>query len=122
MKSNTFLRGVLITIVLAIIGGYALYESRNLISGPVLKIDEPTNGFSTENSIVEVKGQARNISFISIDDRRITVDEAGWFKEKVLLSLGYNVVKVYVHDKFGRSKEALVELIRKAEKEQLTRK
>ncbi len=121
MKRSIVLRSITVTLVLFIIGGYAAYESRNLINGPGLEIKEPTSGFTTENSVVEIVGKVKNISFISLNDRQITVDEAGWFKEKVILSSGYNIFKISVHDKFGREKERLVELILK-EPNELVRK
>lgn len=119
MKSSILLRSLLIVLALSVIGGYTLYESKNLINGPMITLEEPLNGSSVSDSIIEVKGQVKNISFISINDRKITVDEKGVFKEKVLLSLGYNVVKISVNDKFGRAKETLVQLIRTAPKEGL---
>ncbi|MDO8482401.1 MAG: hypothetical protein Q7S86_01120 [bacterium] len=122
MKSSIILRSVIVILVLSAIGGYALYESRNIINGPQLALEEPKNGLSTSNSTIEIKGQAQNISSISINDRKITVDEAGWFKEKILLSVGYNIIKISVYDKFGRAKETLMELVRMEQKEGLVRK
>lgn len=118
------MRSIIAILVLTAIGGYALYESRNIINGPLLKLVEPTNGLSTSDSTIEIKGQTENISSISINDRKITVDEAGWFQEKVLLSLGYNVIKISVYDRFGREKKTLMELVRKEseQKEGLVRK
>lgn len=68
------------------IGGYSLYEARNIIRGPILEIFEPTDGSAIENPLIEIKGMAQNISSISINDRAITVDKEGVFNEKLLLS------------------------------------
>lgn len=122
MKSSIILRSVIVVLILSVIGGYALYESRNIINGPLLSLEEPQNGFSTSNPSIEVTGKAQNISSISINDRKITVDESGRFKEKILLSLGYNVIKISVYDKFGREKERLMELVRTEQEEGLVRK
>lgn len=99
-----------------------MYESRNIINGPMLTLETPKDGLSTSDPSIDVKGQAKNISSISINDRKITVDEAGWFKEKILLSLGYNVIKISVYDRFGRAKETLMELVRTEEKPGLSLK
>lgn len=122
MKSSIVLRSIIVILVLSAIGGYALYESRNIINGPLLKLTEPNNGLSTSDPDVEVSGQTQNISSISINDRKITVDESGWFKEKVLLSPGYNIIKISVYDRFGREKKTLMELVRTEQKEGLVRK
>lgn len=116
MKNRIVLRSVILVLILCGIGGYALYESRNIINGPMLTLEEPRDGLSTSDSSIDVKGRAQNISSISINDRKITIDEAGWFKEKILLSLGYNVIKISVYDRFGRAKETLMELVRTEEK------
>jgi hypothetical protein len=122
MKNRIVLRSVILVLVLCAIGGYALYESRNIINGPMLTLEEPRDGLSTSDASIDVKGQAQNISSISINDRKITVDEAGKFNEKVLLSLGYNVIKISVYDRFGRAKEKLMELVRTEQKSGLSLK
>lgn len=122
MKSRIGMKLAVALIVVVFVGGYALYESRNLIIGPRLQIVEPASGFSTKKAVVEVKGWAKNISFISINDLQISVDELGQFREKVILFPGYNAIKVSVHDKFGRVREEIIELIRKEAKDELVRK
>jgi hypothetical protein len=100
-----------LVIALLVVGGYSLYEFHNVIIGPVINIYEPSDGATIENPIVEVKGQAKNVSEISLNDRQITVDEAGNFADKVVLSPGFNVIKLSVSDKFGRRTEKQLELV-----------
>lgn len=107
---NTIKISSIIAIVL-FIGGYSLYEARNIIRGPIVEIFEPTDGSAIENPLIEVKGMAQNISSISINDRAITVDKEGVFSEKLLLSPGYNIIKLSASDKFGRHTEKMLELV-----------
>lgn len=100
-----------ITLIVVFIASYSLYESRNLIIGPVIEIFSPLDGSATDTALIEIKGLARNISSISLNDRKITVDNKGIFSEKMLLSPGYNIIKLTVADKFGRSKEKKLELV-----------
>ena len=100
-------------IVFAVIAGYAFYEARNIIIGPVISIEQPINGVTTKQSFLEVRGRTKNISSITLNDRPITVDEDGVFREDITLADGYNVAKVTGKDRFGRQKEVLVEIIRK---------
>ncbi|MEK7185247.1 MAG: hypothetical protein AAB726_01365 [Patescibacteria group bacterium] len=102
----------IIALICVAIAGYALYEARNIIAGPVIFVDEPTNGATTRQSLLEVRGRTKNISSITLNDRPITVDESGIFKEEITLTTGYNVAKVSGQDRFGRQKEILVEIIR----------
>lgn len=107
---NTIKISSLIAIVI-FIGSYSLYEARNIIRGPVLEIFEPTDGSAIENPLIEIKGMAQNISAIKINDRPITVDKEGVFAEKLLLSPGYNIIKLSAEDKFGRHTEKMLELV-----------
>lgn len=107
---NTIKISSLVAIVV-FIGGYSLYEARNIIRGPVLEVFEPTDGSEIENPLIEIKGVAQNISAISINDRAITVDKEGVFNEKLLLSPGYNIIKLSAEDKFGRHTEKMLELV-----------
>lgn len=102
----------IIALVCIAIAGYALYETRNIIMGPVILVDEPTNGATTRQSLLEVRGRTKNISSITLNDRPITVDESGIFREEITLATGYNIAKISGRDRFGRQKEILVEIIR----------
>ncbi len=102
-----------IVAIMLFIGGYSLYESKNLLQGPILTISSPHNGTVVDTPLVEIKGDTKNISYISLNDRQISINEKGEFKEKLLLSSGYNIMKVKVTDKFGRQKEELLELVLK---------
>ncbi len=100
-----------IVVSLLFIGGYSAYEFHNVLLGPTLTIYEPSDGATIEHPLIEVKGQAKNVSRISVNDREITVDEAGLFTDKVVLFPGYNVIKLSVSDKFGRRTEKQLELV-----------
>lgn len=113
----------MIIAVCCVIVGYTAFESRNLLGGPILSLEEPTNGMTTKQPVVEVRGTARNIVAITLNDRPITTDESGVFSAEVPLSVGYNVTKIAVEDRFGRKKEQLIEITRKESlKEELGRK
>ena len=83
--------------------GYGLFTSRHLIEGPIVTIDSPKDGATETSPLVEIDGTAQNITFISLDDRQIYIDENGHFSEKLLLQPGYSIIKIYAKDRFGRS-------------------
>jgi hypothetical protein len=109
-KPKFFLKIALISVSLMIIGGYSYFEARNLIIGPVISFISPQDGTSTTNPLTEIKGQVKNISFISLNDKQIFTDKNGLFDEKLLLSPGYNIIKLSVKDRFGRQKEKFLQL------------
>jgi hypothetical protein len=111
--TRKFLKITLISLVLLCILGYTGYEIQKVIFGPRITINYPKNGSSVSDSLIEVSGVAKNINDISMDDRKIFIDEAGNFSEKLLLSYGYNTITIKASDKFGRSAEKIVEVIYK---------
>lgn len=99
------------SVFLLLILGYSFYQSINLVRGPVITISEPENGSNVPEQLVKIAGSAKNINKISLDDRPIYIDETGSFSEKLLLSDGYNIVKISAWDKFGKKTEKTLELV-----------
>jgi Glucodextranase, domain B len=81
---------------------YGLYESYKIILGPKIYIDTPKNGQIFEKSLVEVKGSARNIAFMRLNDKPIFIDKEGRFNEKLILLPGYNIMTLHAEDRFKR--------------------
>ncbi|MEI6553847.1 MAG: hypothetical protein WCO09_04715 [bacterium] len=99
-EGKTIIRNVLIVLIICVIGGYTGFQSKKIISGPQITIQSPSTT-SANNGAVDVSGIVKNVSVVTLNDRLIPIDEAGQFKEKVLLYPGYNVIKVKATDKFG---------------------
>ncbi|MBI2096201.1 MAG: hypothetical protein HYT43_01040 [Candidatus Taylorbacteria bacterium] len=89
---------------------YSLYQTRNLRRGPEIIIQSPLNGAVFAESPVTIRGIAKRISDISLNDRKIFVDREGQFKDDVMLLAGYNAVKIEAEDKFGRKTQKILEL------------
>jgi hypothetical protein len=81
---------------------YVIFNTRLLFRGPEITIYELTNGQKVTEGLVEIKGKANDISFISLNGRQIFIDENQMFSEKVLLTNKVNVVEIYAEDKFGK--------------------
>mgnify|MGYP000179512293 CR=1 FL=1 len=110
---NTYLKIVGIILFVVAIFGYAFFQARNIITGPTIKISSPENGSSLEESLVGIKGVAKNISRISMNGSQIFTDDKGIFSEKLLLSYGYNIITIKAKDRFGRDTKETLELIYK---------
>ncbi len=102
---------MLATLILIGIGGYAFFESRNLISGPIITIESPRDGAVSNTPITNVTGVAKNIVKISMNDREISIDPNGVFNRQLVLSSGSNIVKLTGEDKFGRRSVSFVEIL-----------
>lgn len=91
-------------IIFSIIAIYAIWNGRNLLLGPNIKIDYPINGAKVDQNPIIVEGTAKNVSFISINGREIYIDKDGKFKEEVVLTPGENSLEVFAKDRFNKEK------------------
>ena len=113
MMHNTrlLLKTSLFTLIILGVAGYSYYQAWDFLVGPRLTILSPSNGATVENALVDIEGIAENIAHITLNDRPIFIDEAGAFKEKLLLSRGYNIMEVTAEDRFGRETNKTLELV-----------
>ncbi len=108
LKKTLTIAGIIILIVL--LGFYVLYQSRDVIVGPSIELLYPESGAVLADPYIIVHGQTENISFISLNDLPISVDEEGRFSEALLLAPGYNILKLSARDRFGKETEVLREV------------
>lgn len=90
---------------------YSYYQTKAFLTGPVLEITEPLNGSLLTDNPITIRGYTKNISYISINDRQIFVNETGNLDIEMLLSPGYNIIKVSAKDKYEREIQKQLELV-----------
>ncbi len=112
-QTKKYLNFIIIFLLLAIPISYTAYEIQKLFYGPKIMVEYPQNGILVSDSLLEIKGIAENINNISLNDKKIFIDEKGNFNEKILLSYGYNVLQLEANDKFGRQTDKTIEVIYK---------
>lgn len=112
-KTRRWIKISLISISILFIVGYAFYEVQKIVYGPRIIINTPKDGSLVSQSLIDVSGITQNIKEISLNDKKIFIDETGNFSEKVLLSYGYNVLTLKASDKFDRKIEKTLEVIYK---------
>ena len=109
----SILRTSVISLLCLVILGYSLFQAQKLLTGPVIEVYTPENGATYNQTLIEIEGRARNIAYLNLNDRKIFTDKDGYFKEKLLLSPGYNIIKLDAQDKFKNYTEKKLELILK---------
>ena len=102
-----------LALLVVIIVGYSLFQANKILAGPIINIYTPQNGATYNSTLIEIDGQAKNIAYINLDDRQMFTDKDGNFSQKLLLSPGYNVVKLDAWDKFGKQTEKKLQLVLK---------
>lgn len=111
-----FARTVRFAIVMSVIAaiiGYGIIKSWNLIEGPSINIWAPGNGATVYKPLVNIEGEAHNISFLSLNGRQIFVNEEGYIKEQLLLPPGYSILTFEAKDRFGREITNTLQLVYK---------
>ncbi len=102
---------VLSLIVVSFLVAYGLWQSREILRGPVVLVDIPGEGRVLDDSYTEIKGQVANVAFIELNGRKIYTETDGTFKESVLLPEGYSVVQIQAKDRFGETVTKNLELV-----------
>lgn len=112
-KANFSIKIIIGSVLALVIILYAYYQTKNLLSGPLIEITSPQNGKTFTEPLIEIVGAAKNSSRITLNDRPILIDEAGNFKEKLLLSEGYNIIDFKAEDRFGEKINKTLEVVLK---------
>lgn len=102
-----------ISLLIVVIAIYSIFQAQKIIRGPIIDIYTPENGATYNQTLIQIDGRARNISYLNLNGRAIFTDKNGNFSEKLLLSPGYNIIKLDARDKFKNYTEKKLEIILK---------
>lgn len=106
-----FIRLSIITIIALLIAVYAFSRSLNYIYGPQIEIFQPINGSAIASSTVTIIGRADRVNSLLLNGKTVFIDEAGNFKETIIVFPGMNVVTFVAHDQFDREVKSELELV-----------
>ena len=112
-ETKFYLKAIIITIFLLALFSYGAFEVWKYATGPKIIVTSPQNGIAVSESLISIEGQAKNSKEITLNDRPIVIDETGNFKEKILLSYGYNVLELRAEDRFGKTTEQKLQIVYK---------
>ena len=105
---------VSVIIVATIVVGYAAYRSLYIVRGPVITITYPTATASitlAPNQPLIIEGNIQNSSAVSLNGRKMYLNEKGDFREQLLLSKGYAIITVKAEDRYQRVSQKTLELM-----------
>jgi len=100
---------IAIGIFFAIVAGYAYFEARGMLFGP--KISIPAGITEVHEPFITLKGRADRIASLSMNGKVISVTEDGAFEEPYLLSEGINRIVFDARDKYGRSRQEIIQVV-----------
>ena len=93
---------ILIGLLVLLIVGFSGLKLKDLLSGPQITVNSPSDGATIKKELVNVKGKAERISQLYLNGKKIFTDEQGNFNEPYLLASGYNLLELIARDQFGR--------------------
>lgn len=96
-----------------LVGFYAYIQSKEYLEGPILNITEPKDGDVFTDPALIIRGNAKNVSYLTLNGDTLFVDSKGLFAQKILLLPGYNLVSITVQDRFGKKVDKKLELVYK---------
>lgn len=102
--------GLSIFFILIII--YAFFRSHDLIFGVKIKNVNIVDGTKVASNILEITGNAKNATNLTLNGREISIDQEGNFNETIVLLIGYNIMNIKAQDKFGYSDEKNYQIIK----------
>lgn len=93
------------------IGSFAFVKMKFLMKGVqiVAKIENPDT-----STLTQIKGNAKNATYLSLNGREIFIDKDGNFSETIALIPGLSVVTLNAEDKFGKYAEKKFEVMYRA--------
>jgi hypothetical protein len=100
---------IILALFLILVILYAYYEARGLLFGP--SIDVPKGASVVHERFVTIHGTATRIAELTMNGKPVTVTEDGAFEEPFLLADGYNRIMLRAQDKYGRTRESVVEVM-----------
>ena len=90
---------------------YGLWNARNLLLGPSIEIYNPSQSeIETTKNTITVKGQVKNMTFLSLNGRSIFASADGLFEEKLLLYPGSNIIEIKAKDRFKKEVQKILKV------------
>lgn len=111
MKSRKILATIFSVLAVCIVLGYSYFALGDYIRGPQIELSSPENGFSTTTQKIDIVGKTIHANVLFINDASTSLDLKGNFSESLLLSPGYNIIKVKAEDRYHRFTEKDIEIV-----------
>ncbi|OGI88396.1 hypothetical protein A2995_00860 [Candidatus Nomurabacteria bacterium RIFCSPLOWO2_01_FULL_33_24] len=116
-KTKFILNIILLIIFFTLVIGYSYYKAQNLIKGPIILIETIQDGDLVKESFIEIRGKVKNVAHLSLNDRKIFINESGVFNESLILNPGYNIITIKAVDKFDKETIKELKIVYQAEEE-----
>lgn len=97
-------------LLFVLLGGYVLFQGRDVFFGPPLSLFEPPNGALIEGS-VRVRGNTDPFTKVFINGFESISDENGNFEEAIPFEKGFHVVEVVTKNRFNKEARVVRQIV-----------
>ena len=111
-RNKTLIAIFSIVLIAGALGGYVWFQARDLIGGPQVTLETPSDWTTVGHNFISLSGTARDISYLRLNGKQIYVDENHRFDESLLLPFGYTIMTIEAEDRFGRIVSKKIHLYR----------
>jgi hypothetical protein len=101
MLSKKIIKIIGFSVFFILIVIYVIWGSKDLIFGVKIKNVNLIDGTTVTNNIINLIGNAKNAIELTLNGRKISVNDQGDFSETIALLSGYNIINIKAEDKFG---------------------
>ncbi|MEK9166336.1 MAG: hypothetical protein AAB846_01225 [Patescibacteria group bacterium] len=95
---------IALSLVAVFVAFYGLWQARPYLGGPRIEVAAPTEGTRVTEERMVIRGNASNVSHLTLNGRPIFTDEKGNFEEDFLVAPGESILEIKGTDKFGRER------------------
>ncbi len=106
-KNNYFF----VFIILAITLSYGTFQARAILSGPEIIINSPKDGSTLQETLFTVSGSTKNVTHMSINGKKITMNTDGKFSETLITPDGYGIILIEGKNRFGKTTKKRITFI-----------
>lgn len=96
-----FVLGLIITLLILFYLGFSI---KRLLSIPQIEIISPPEDFQTQESTLMIEGRAELGIDVFINDQAVSQINNGYFKEKIELLPGLNIIEISAKKKYSRQR------------------
>lgn len=93
-----------------LLGGYILFQGRDIFFGPNLFLFEPQNGALIEGS-VRVRGKTDPFAKVFINEFESVSDEKGNFEEAIPFTAGFHIIEVVTKNRFNKEARVVRQIV-----------
>ncbi len=92
-----------VSILIAIILGYGIWQSRDILFGIKASVYGVNDGLSVSDPILHFGGNAYHANSVVVDGKTVPLTDAGAWEDTLALLPGYNTIQIVVTDRFRRT-------------------